>query len=269
MSTIIKKIRAEIERLKEMNEEMGYKNERERYEASGYESACDKILYFLDTLKEQPVALEKEYEDFVTSDPVYNKLVNGIVGMAIARHFYELGRQSKPKDESMELKIAIERKWMEDDMTVGEDIDFDKYSRIANYFFNLGRGSSEKPNDHKDFPTTDEEVKEFLATHPKVEVPERYKNPDWVFEKANLDEAAESLADEHGFKKKPSIKSKYTGQMVRDIFIEAVKAGAMWGREQGLIFNTCINNSGHLSIPMGINLPIGEDVIVQIRKKDE
>lgn len=32
-----------------------------------------------------------------------------------------------------------------------------------------------------DFPTTDEQVKEFLATHPKIEVPEKYKSPDWLF----------------------------------------------------------------------------------------
>ena len=34
-----------------------------------------------------------------------------------------------------------------------------------------------------DFPTTDEQVKEFLATHPKIEVPEKYKNPDFLFKK--------------------------------------------------------------------------------------
>lgn len=34
-----------------------------------------------------------------------------------------------------------------------------------------------------DFPTTDEQVKEFLATHPKIKVPEKYKNPDWLFKK--------------------------------------------------------------------------------------
>lgn len=34
-----------------------------------------------------------------------------------------------------------------------------------------------------DFPTTDEQVKEFFATHPKIEVPEKYKNPDWLFKK--------------------------------------------------------------------------------------
>ena len=43
------------------------------------------------------VDLEKEYKDFVEEDPVYNKLVNGIVGKAIAKHFYELGLTQKGK----------------------------------------------------------------------------------------------------------------------------------------------------------------------------
>lgn len=34
-----------------------------------------------------------------------------------------------------------------------------------------------------DFPITDEQIKEFLDTHPKIEVPEKYKNPDWLWKK--------------------------------------------------------------------------------------
>lgn len=34
-----------------------------------------------------------------------------------------------------------------------------------------------------DFPTTDEQIKDFLATHPKIKVPEKYKNPDWLLNK--------------------------------------------------------------------------------------
>lgn len=41
----------------------------------------------------------------------------------------------------------------------------------------------ELQQEQPDFPTTDEQMKEFLATHPKVEVPEKYKNPDWLFKK--------------------------------------------------------------------------------------
>ena len=44
-----------------------------------------------------------------------------------------------------------------------------------------------------------------------------------------LDEAAEELADEHGFIKNPDCKpAKYSWQAVRDVFIEAAKAGAEW-----------------------------------------
>lgn len=33
-----------------------------------------------------------------------------------------------------------------------------------------------------DFPTTDKEIDIFLATHPKVEVPNKYKTPDWLWD---------------------------------------------------------------------------------------
>lgn len=39
-----------------------------------------------------------------------------------------------------------------------------------------------------DFPTTDEQMKEFLAAHPKIKVPEKYKNPDWLFKKQEQQE---------------------------------------------------------------------------------
>lgn len=34
-----------------------------------------------------------------------------------------------------------------------------------------------------DFPTTDEEIEMFLATHPKVELSNKYKTPDWLWKK--------------------------------------------------------------------------------------
>lgn len=49
-----------------------------------------------------------------------------------------------------------------------------------------------------DFPTTDEQIKEFLATHPKIEVPEKYKNPDWLFKKQEQPEVdLEKEIEEH------------------------------------------------------------------------
>jgi len=58
-------------------------------------SELGKILVILNALEVEEVDLEKEYKDFVEEDPVYNKLVNGIVGKAIAKHFYELGLKAK------------------------------------------------------------------------------------------------------------------------------------------------------------------------------
>lgn len=82
------------------------------------------------------------------------------------------------------------------------------------------RGYEEKPSE--DFPTSDEEMAKFLATHPKVEVPEKYKTPNWLFDKQpseDLEEAANKYAilDEEG---KWKDGGKYKG------FI----AGAEWQR---------------------------------------
>lgn len=54
--------------------------------------------YTYSVMKEQPKEdIKKEYAEFVEADPVYSKLVNGIVGKAIARHFYELGLNARKK----------------------------------------------------------------------------------------------------------------------------------------------------------------------------
>ena len=57
-------------------------------------------------------------------------------------------------------------------------ITVDCYELTARHFAQWQKG--QKP---EDFPTTDEEVNEFLETHSKVEVPEKYKTPDFVFSK--------------------------------------------------------------------------------------
>lgn len=62
-----------------------------------------------------------------------------------------------------------------------------------------------------DFPTTDEQIKEFLATHPKIEVPEKYKNPDWLLKKQEQPEVdlekeiARYLREECSSDNEPSI----------------------------------------------------------------
>ena len=60
------------------------------------------IIKYIDTLEVKEVDLEKEYKDFVEKDPVYNKLVNGIVGKAIAKHFFELGMAVSNKSQKGE-----------------------------------------------------------------------------------------------------------------------------------------------------------------------
>ena len=66
--------------------------------AVGYTGAicfANKLKDAINTLELKEVGLEKEYKVFVEEDPVYNKLVNGIVGKAIAKHFFELGLKGK------------------------------------------------------------------------------------------------------------------------------------------------------------------------------
>ena len=60
---------------------------------AGVELARD--LRYKENLEAKEVDLEKEYKDFVEEDPVYNKLVNSIVGKAIAKHFFELGLKTQ------------------------------------------------------------------------------------------------------------------------------------------------------------------------------
>ena len=56
--------------------------------------------------------------------------------------------------------------------------------------------------DQPEFPTTDEEIEIFLATHPKVEVPNKYKTPDWLWKKqeqpeVELEEEMEKVRTGH------------------------------------------------------------------------
>lgn len=97
----IEKIKAEIKRLKNKNAEWRERINSEdgySYESDvccGYDEAIEDFETFINSLPEEKSSedlnLDKEYNDFVESDPVYSKLVNNIVGKAIARHFAEWG----------------------------------------------------------------------------------------------------------------------------------------------------------------------------------
>jgi len=59
-----------------------------QYMADGLEIAKQ----FVDSLQQEQteVDLKKEYKEYVENDPVFSKLTNRNVGLAIAHHFYEL-----------------------------------------------------------------------------------------------------------------------------------------------------------------------------------
>ena len=90
--------------LAEIKRRYKFHKERNRMEDSAIQDVLYGILNFLDTLEVKEVDLEKEYKDFVEEDPVYNKLVNNIVGKAIAKHFFELGMQQSNNDNNNEEK---------------------------------------------------------------------------------------------------------------------------------------------------------------------
>ena len=85
---------AEIERRIKTNKEcmLGLRN-LDYYQ--GKVDALNDTISSLDTLEVKEVDLQKEYKEYVEEDPVYNMLVNGIVGKAIAKHFFELGLKAQ------------------------------------------------------------------------------------------------------------------------------------------------------------------------------
>jgi hypothetical protein len=95
---------AEIERRKQdaINNCGGFKSVREHECDSCIVGQYEEMEEILNTLEVKEVNLEKEYKDFVEEDPVYNKLVNGIVGKAIAKHFFELGMSVSNKAQKGE-----------------------------------------------------------------------------------------------------------------------------------------------------------------------
>ena len=87
------------------------------------------------------------------------------------------------------------------------------------------------------FPTTDEEMEEFLATHPKVEAPDKYKTPDWLFKQEQpvcegLEEASINFADNA---RKQLFTKDYAISSIADYdhgCIDGFKAGSKWQKEQ-------------------------------------
>ena len=58
--------------------------------------SLDAVEYIKNNPSERPeVDLEKEYKEYVEDDPVFSILTNRNVGLAIARHFYNIGKNEK------------------------------------------------------------------------------------------------------------------------------------------------------------------------------
>ena len=68
--------------------------------ALGFEQSLREVKNFINFLQqEQPeVDLVTEYDEQVDSDAVYGKLANRNAGIAIARHFYELGLNARKEE---------------------------------------------------------------------------------------------------------------------------------------------------------------------------
>lgn len=103
------------------------------------------------------------------------------------------------------IKAEIERRWKDYRNSVTPD-----QPKYRTHYF-VGKGevceellsfldTLEEPK--KDFPTTDNEVSEFLATHNPVEVPDKYKTPAWLFKEEpvceELNSEIESFWRENG-----------------------------------------------------------------------
>lgn len=78
-----------------------------------------------------------------------------------------------------EGKMSLSNGECEDIDKAFKEGDWAKIIRYIKKYQPHWKPSEEQP----DFPITDEQIKEFLVTHPKIEVPEKYKNPDWLFKK--------------------------------------------------------------------------------------
>jgi len=111
MNKQVKAIRAEIDRRYEENRVWARYDDYYR----GMNDGLDHLEQFINSLSEEKPAeeqmevnLEKEYKEYVDDDPVFSKLTNRNVGMAIARHFYELGQAKQMPEEQPSKDLETE-----------------------------------------------------------------------------------------------------------------------------------------------------------------
>ncbi len=121
---------------------------------------------------------------------------------------------------------------------------FDGLATISNFIDSL---PEEKPSE--DFPTSDEEMAKFLATHPKVEVPEKYKTPNWLFDKQHSEDLEEAASRE-GFDYVDNIvhespEHRWNDHDVEFGYRDGFIAGAEWQEKQDLRWAGEIHKNGY------------------------
>ena len=165
MNTIIDQIRSEIERLMKENSSSSGLEGRVldlTYE-DGINTALNDVLEILDTLQEQPVCEDVEMEIKETELEYQQRSERGEYPASIesiARHFYELGRQSKQK-VCEELEEEIDRLWNSfADEVEGPHNIFDVYARLARHFAQWG-AEHLRPADGKKWIYEDEYKKDL------------------------------------------------------------------------------------------------------------
>ena len=191
--SIIETIKAEVERQMETARNLRINGTTQQAkEADAIIHTLQDHRNFLDTLQEKseksnPVSEDvdemidnemiKAYETYTRPDYLepYSTEASVHFDNYLARHFYELGRSEKPNnhlEQPVELEDEIEK--CLDGFVATPTRDY--FREAIKHFYALGRQSKQTG-----FPTTDEEMEEFLATHPKVKAPDKYKTPDWLF----------------------------------------------------------------------------------------
>ena len=176
-----------------------------------------------------------------------------------------------------------------DNYYAGEYLERTSQLSLARHFYNLGRGSSEKPNDLVS------ELKHHLATTPKEQLQKEWDElkkwdnigptvQEFLHGKqekseipTNLDEAAENYKSmcEHYL----SVTDGDDEKPKEEFAFDGFKAGAMWQKEQGVskefdVDEDCealgwLFNRDDMEEIGCMSCPKGTKVIVQIRKKDE
>jgi len=247
MNTIIEKIRAKVNRLKPRIRKIC--GEEVKIPVEKVREKFDTLLSFLSDLEKeekpmnpQPVKIDIRKE---LASIEFMGVNDARDTETIARHFYALGQQSKeqPVCEDAEMEIK------ETELEYQQRSERGEYpvniESICRRFYELGRQS-------KQTEWTEEDIKNgsyisaFLQANCGDSVILK-RATIWFMSRLKqlpiqqsklevcegLEDVADTLAEEHGFVKKPDFKpAKYSWSAVRDVFIEGVLAGAKWQKEQ-------------------------------------